>query len=62
MTKQDIVRHIANDHNLLAQIMVSGDSAIYMGEVLRDLRALVQQLQADLEEEDKAESENEEKS
>lgn len=62
MTTQDIVRHIANDHNILAQIMVNGDNAIYMGDVLRDLRGLVQQLQADLEEEDKAETENEEKS
>jgi len=61
MTKQDIVVRIANDHNLLTQIMVSGDSAIYMGDVLRDLRGLAQQLQADLEEEEKAAAEKEDK-
>lgn len=49
MTKIEIVQRIAGNHNRLANIMVSGDNAIMMGETLRDLRALVQELQQDVE-------------
>lgn len=49
MTKLEIVQRIAGNHNRLANIMVSGDNAIMMGETLRDLRALVQELQQDVE-------------
>ena len=51
MTKLEIAQRIAGNHNRLANIMVSGDNAILMGETLKDLRSLVQELQQDIEEE-----------
>ena len=57
MNKLEILKRIALNHNNLAQIMVSGDNAIYMGETLRDLRTLVQQLQADIDAEESAHGE-----
>lgn len=51
MTKLEIVQRVANNHNRLVNIMVSGESAILMGDTLRDMRSLVQELQADLEHE-----------
>jgi len=61
MTKQEIIQCVVNNHNRLAHITVSGDSAILMGDTLKDLRALVQQLQVDLEAEEAANFENEKK-
>lgn len=55
MTKLEITQRIAGNHNRLANIMVSGDNAILMGETLKDLRSLVQELQQDIEEEAQAE-------
>lgn len=49
MTKLEIVQRVANTHNKLAQIMVNGDNAILMGDVLMDLRQLVKSLQKDVE-------------
>lgn len=51
MTKLEIAQRIAGNHNRLANIMVSGDNAILMGETLVDLRAVVSALNADLEKE-----------
>ena len=36
MTKIEIVQHIANIHNCLAQIQVCGDGAIMMGDTLKE--------------------------
>lgn len=41
MNKTEILQRVANDHNILADIMVKGDGAIAMGRVLEDLRMLV---------------------
>lgn len=62
MNKQEITQYVANVHNRLTQIMVSGDSAIMMGDTLRELRYLVQELQKDINEEeasDKVSEQNE---
>lgn len=65
MTSIEIIQSIANSHNRLMQITVSGDDAIRMGNTLKDLRILIQGLQEDItaqegesligEEEDKSE-------
>lgn len=57
MTTFEIMQRIANNHNRIAQIYVSGDSAILLGDALRDMRLLVKELQEDLEREDVQESE-----
>lgn len=53
MTKLEIVQVIANNHNRLSQIMVNGDNAILMGETIKEMRALVRELQEDIENEEK---------
>ena len=57
MTKIEIVQHIANIHNCLAQIQVCGDGAIMMGDTLKELRFLEQELQNDNEAENASEDE-----
>lgn len=57
MTKIEIVQHIANIHNCLVQIQVCGDGAIMMGDTLKELRFLVQELQKDIEAENASEEE-----
>lgn len=52
MTKLELTQHIANIHNRLTQIQVSGDGAILMGDTLKELRFLVQDLQKDVEAEE----------
>jgi len=52
MTKIEIAQHIANAHNRLTQIQVCGDGAILMGDTLKELRLLVQELQKDIEAEE----------
>lgn len=66
MTKLEIAQIIASNHNRLSSIFSSGgiifqngDSVILMGDTLKDLRAIVQQLQVDIEAE-AAEDEREE--
>lgn len=49
MTKLDIVHCIADNHNRLARVMVSGDDAIIMGSVLVELRKLINVIQKDIE-------------
>lgn len=68
MTKIEIARRIADSHNRLANIFASGgaqllsaDSVILMGDALKDLRALAQQITMDLEAEEAADAEKEEK-
>ena len=62
MNKMEILQHIINSHNRLAGVMVSGDSAIMMGETLKELRFLASELQNDVErgEEEAAKSEAQE--
>ena len=55
MTKLEILQRIVNNHNRIAQIMVSGDSAILVGETMKDMRQLVQQIQEDINAEAEAE-------
>ena len=57
MTKIEIAQHIANAHNRLTQIQVCGDGAILMGDTLKELRLLVQELQKDIEAENASEEE-----
>lgn len=68
MEKIEIAKRIADDHNRLANILASGgmkllnaDSVILMGDALKDLRALAQQITMDLEAEEAASTEKEEK-
>ena len=60
--------NIADDHNRLANILASGgmkllnaDSAILLGDTLKDLRALAQQISQDIEQEAEAEAQEKEK-
>lgn len=66
MTKIEIAQHIADDHNRLANILASGgmkllnaDSAILLGDTIKDLRALTQQISQDIEHEGEAEAREE---
>lgn len=56
MTKIEILQCVAANHNRLAQIMVSGDNAILMGDTLKELRMLAQMLQKDIEQENQGEA------
>jgi len=47
MTKIELLTRIAENHNRIAGIMVQGDSAILVGDTLKDLRLLVDQLRAE---------------
>lgn len=51
MKKSEILQCVANNHNRLVQIMVKGDDAIMMGDVIKDLRILANMLQNDIESE-----------
>lgn len=51
MTKTEIAQTVAHSHNCLAGIMVSGDNAILMGEVLKEMRLLTQELYKDIKSE-----------
>lgn len=55
MTKAEIVQAVANIHNSMVQIQVSGDSAIAMGGALIGIRQLVERLQKDVQAETDAE-------
>ena len=41
MTQLELIQRIADNHNRIAQIKVSGDDAILVGDTLKDMRALV---------------------
>ncbi len=56
MNQVEIAQHIIMDHNRLASVFASGgivfqnsDSVILMGDTIKDLRCMAQQLQADIE-------------
>ena len=49
MNKTEILQHIAYNHNILADMLVKGDNAISVGKVLEGLRAIVAQLQEDIQ-------------
>lgn len=61
MSKLELTQKIANIHNTLAQIMVSGDSAIAMGGVLIELRQMVNDLQVEIQDEERSKAGEEEK-
>lgn len=61
MSKLELTQKIANIHNALAQILVSGDSAITMGGVLIELRQMVSDLQVEIQAEEKAKAEETDK-
>lgn len=49
MTTLEIIKRVAENHNRIAQVLVSGDSAVLIGDSIKDMRLLIQQLQADYE-------------
>lgn len=59
MTKLEILHLVAGTHNRLADVMVSGDNAIMMGESLKELRFLANELQKDIEAESAKEQQEE---
>lgn len=61
MSKLELTQKIANIHNTLAQILVSGDNAIAMGGVLIELRQMVNDLQVEIQAEEKAKAEETDK-
>lgn len=61
MSKLELTQKIANIHNTLAQVLVSGDNAIAMGGVLIELRQIVNDLQIEIQAEEKASADEEEK-
>lgn len=48
MTKEKILEQVVAAHNLVAQVCVSGDNAILVGDALRCMRVLCKQLQDDM--------------
>lgn len=54
MTTLEILQKVAENHNRIIQVSVSGDNAILIGDTIRDLRFLIQQLRSDLETEQAA--------
>lgn len=57
MTTLEILQRIVTNHNRIAQILVSGDNAILIGDTIKDLRLLAQELQADMQREQEEEAE-----
>lgn len=57
MTKLEILQRIATNHNRIAQVLVSGDNAVLVGDTIKDLRLLAQELQADVQTEQEKEAE-----
>lgn len=47
MTTIEIIQRLIPVHNRMIQISVSGDSAVLMGDSIRDLRFLLQELEKD---------------
>jgi len=47
MTHTELIQRIAETHNRIASVKVSGDDTILIADTLRDLRALVSELQAE---------------
>lgn len=47
MTKIELMNRIVENHNRISKMLVSGDNAILVGDTLKDLRILLQQLQTE---------------
>ena len=47
MTNIDIIQRLVKIHNNIIQIPVSGEGAILMGESIKDIRVLLQDLDKD---------------
>lgn len=45
MTTLELMQRVIENHNRVAQVVVSGDNAILIGDTLRDLRQIVNELQ-----------------
>ena len=45
MKTLDIMRRLVQIHNRIVQVSVSGDNAILVGDSIRDLRLLLQELE-----------------
>ena len=48
MTTLEIMRRLAQIHNYLIEISVSGSDTILMGDSIRELRLLLQELEKDV--------------
>ena len=48
METLEIMRRLAQIHNRIIQVAVSGDSTILVGDSIRDLRLLLQELEQDV--------------
>ncbi len=57
MTKLEILQRIVTNHNRISQVMVSGEGAVLVGDTIKDLRLLAQEIQTDVNAEDPGESE-----
>ena len=57
MTMHDILERIVNVHNSLAQVPVSGNGAIIMGQSLVELRAIAQEISLKCNNEERAKTE-----
>lgn len=44
MTTKELIERIATNHNRIADMTVSGDNAILVGDTLKDMRDLFQRL------------------
>lgn len=61
MTKADILKTVANVHNMIYGMCVSGENAITAGDCIRALRYLGDALQKDIEAEAAADRPEEQK-
>lgn len=57
MTTLEILQRIVTNHNRIAQVLVSGDNAVLIGDTIKDLRLLGQELQVDMQNEQEKEAE-----
>lgn len=56
METLEIMRRLVAIHNRIVQVVVSGDNAILVGDSIRDLRLLVQELEPIVKAEQQAKS------
>lgn len=49
MATLELIQRIIENHNRIAQVVVSGDNAILVGDTIRDLRMIVKELQEQLQ-------------
>lgn len=63
MTTSEIMQRVVEIHNHIVQVYVAGDSAVLIGDSIKNLRLLARQLQEQIETEQtefsKGENENE---